>query len=104
MEHDTATVTLPQLYVYLKAFLCMVMIDKKHSCIVDQHVQWKVQLMVLVCKGLDGPAAVLLCITSASAWNLPLQLAEQQQLQSQLKGCNAVTHKSLLRHHNISLY
>jgi hypothetical protein len=81
MEYDIATVTVPQLYLYLEAFLCMVMVDKKHSCIVDQHVQWKVQLMVLVCKGLDGPAAVLLCITIASAWDLPLQLAELQQQQ-----------------------
>jgi len=82
MEHDTATVTVPRLYLYLEAFLCMIMIDKKHSCIVDKHVQWKVQLMVLVCKGLDGPAAVFLCMTTASALNLPLQLAELQQLQN----------------------
>lgn len=47
----------PQLCLYLEAFLCMVMVNKKHSCIVDQHVQRKVQLMVFVCKGLDGPAS-----------------------------------------------
>lgn len=41
---------------YLEAFLCVVMVDKEHSCIVDEHVQWQVQLMVLVCKGLDGSA------------------------------------------------
>lgn len=46
-----------QLQQYLKAFLCVVMVDKKHSCVIDKHVQWQVQLMVLVCKGLDGSAA-----------------------------------------------
>ena len=85
MEHHTATVTVPRSFLYLKAFLSVIVVDKKYSCIIDQHVQWKVQLMVLVCKGLDGPAAVLLCITIASAWNLPLQLAVLRQLQNQTR-------------------
>ena len=27
--------------LYLKAFLCVVMIHQKHASIVDQHVQWQ---------------------------------------------------------------
>lgn len=37
----------------LKAFLCMVMVDKKDTSIVHQHVNGKIHLKVLVCKCLD---------------------------------------------------
>lgn len=44
--------------MYLKSFLCVVMVDKEHACIVNQHMQRQIELLVVVCKCLDRPTAM----------------------------------------------
>ena len=57
--------------MYLKSFLCVVVVDKEHACIVDQHMQRQIELLVVVCKCLDRPTAnetTVLFVRKSSCW------------------------------------